>query len=162
MNAVACSRYAGRMRRLAIAVKDGRRDALVEAAMMMAPLIAERSTVVPMPSHEGMATYMLGLAIEIAKTRPDVRVEDVLKSAPHPSMYSVKKGGGRARPVKMWMASDVRADGGIVVIDNVISSGATALSAASAMPGASFLFLADATRSGKAKSLLNQKERNER
>lgn len=155
MTAIACARYAGRMRRLAIAVKNGRRDALVEAAMMMAPLIAECSTVVPMPSHEGMATYMLGLAMEIAKIRPDVRVDDALKSVPHPSMYSVKKGGGRARPVKMWMSADVQ--GRVVVIDNVISSGATALSAASAMPGASFLFLADATRSDKAKSLLTKK-----
>ena len=134
------------LRHLARKVKDSNREALEEAAGMMAPLVPPGAVLVPAPSHIGKASDMLALSHVIAGKTGAI-VADVLVSSPRKSQYEYKCETGKP------MLSDelgITAKGRLpkgrlpIVIDNVISSGNTAEACIRALGTGVMLSLANA------------------
>lgn len=146
------------LRRLARRVKTGDREAINEAAGMMAPFIPADAVLVPAPAHTGEARDMLALSYELSR-QTGAPVRDILHSDERESQYAYKKENGHA-----MKASElgIRATGDLpegkipVVIDNVISSGNTAEACVKALGTGIVLCLANAdgeyTRAATLKS----------
>lgn len=134
------ARYEGFFRHICRGIREGDEACIKHSAHFYAAMLPERAVIIPMPSHNGMATTMLKVAKEIAKLRKDVRVWDGLLAVPHESNYRQKKSGMVPSPVVMT-AQDLRLecddDGELIetpcVIDNVIVSGVTAQAAIKAI-----------------------------
>ena len=144
----ASGRYYGTgLREIAHGLKRGDKSSISKAASLMALNVPPKAVLVPMPGHEGPATTMLPLAEAIAKRVEGATVVDALVAEPHESNYTHKQ---RAhRPVKVVMhRTDAKIPKGrpVLVVDNVIASGATYRAAQDAIPGADLLTLADAGR----------------
>lgn len=140
--------YRNKLDKLAHAVKEqNNREAIEQAADLMAPLVPQYSVLVPAPSHEGMATDMKALA-EALSERTGMPVADVLKSEPRQSQYDVKMSTGK--PISSEDLG-IRMEGILpegrmpVVIDNVVHSGNTAEACVKALGGGVVLALARAT-----------------
>lgn len=119
-------------------VKEENPDAIAEAAYQMSIRIPKGSILVPMPSRTGSATYTVKLAEAIAKaTNSEVR--DVLKGKARMSVYEAKQKGIKMTPedLGMYTTEELPKGKNIVIIDNVIDKGTTALAAVSAVKGAS-------------------------
>ena len=131
------------VRALAHGIKEGDTTAIKEAARRMAGIInampdKEKVILVPMPSHEGHATYTKALADETARLTGS-RTADVLHATPHPSLYDLKKSRGIERLPSPQLRLDESAaaketlqDRIPVIIDNVLDTGTTAVAAARA------------------------------
>ena len=131
------------VRALAHGIKEGDTTAIKEAARRMAGIInampdKEKVILVPMPSHEGHATYTKALADEIAKLT-GARTADCLHATPHPSLYDLKRSKGIERlPSPQFRLDESAAtketlqDRIPVIIDNVLDTGTTAVAAARA------------------------------
>ena len=131
------------VRALAHGIKEGDTAAIKEAARRMAGIInampgKEKVILVPMPSHEGHATYTKALADETARLTGS-RTADVLHATPHPSLYDIKKSRGIERLPSPQLRLDESAatketlqDRIPVIIDNVLDTGTTAVAAAKA------------------------------
>ena len=119
-------------------VKEENPDAIAEAAYQMSIRIPRGSILVPMPSHNGNATYTVKLAEAIAKAT-DSEVRDVLKGKARMSVYEAKQKGIKMTPedLGMYTTEELPKGKNIVIIDNVIDKGTTALAAVSAVKGAS-------------------------
>lgn len=131
------------VRTLAHDIKEGDTTAIKEAARRMAGIInampdKEKVILVPMPSHEGHATYTKALADETARLTGS-RTADCLHATPHPSLYDLKK----SRGIKKLPSPQLRLDESAatketlqdripVIIDNVLDTGTTAVAAARA------------------------------
>ena len=119
-------------------VKEENPDAIAEAAYQMSIRIPKGSILVPMPSRTGNATYTVKLAEAIAKAT-DSEVRDVLKGKARMSVYEAKQKGVKMTPedLGMYTTEELPKGKNIVIIDNVIDKGTTALAAVSAVKGAS-------------------------
>ena len=119
-------------------VKEENPDAIAEAAYQMSIRIPKGSILVPMPSRNGDATYTVKLAEAIAKAT-DSEVRDVLKGKARMSVYEAKQKGIKMTPedLGMYTTEELPRGKNIVIIDNVIDKGTTALAAVSAVKGAS-------------------------
>ena len=128
------------VRALAHGIKEGDTTAIKEAARRMAGIInampdKEKVILVPMPSHEGHATYTKALADETARLTGS-RTADCLHATPHPSLYDLKKSRGIERLPSPQLRLDESAatketlqDRIPVIIDNVLDTGTTAVAA---------------------------------
>ena len=119
-------------------IKEGNPDAITEAAYQMSVRIPRGSILVPMPSHNGDATYTVKLAETIAMAT-DSDVMDVLKGKARMSVYEAKQKGIQLRSdeLGMYVTEELPKGRNVVIIDNVIDKGTTALAAVSAVKGAS-------------------------
>lgn len=119
-------------------VKEENPDAISEAAYQMSIRIPKGSILVPMPSRTGNATYTVKLAEAIAKAT-DSEVRDVLKGKARMSVYEAKQKGIKmtSEDLGMYTTEELPKGKNIVIIDNVIDKGTTALAAVSAVRGAS-------------------------
>ena len=132
-----------KVRALAHGIKEGDTAAIKEAARRMAGIInampdKEKVILIPMPSHEGHATYTKALADETARLTGS-RTADCLHATPHPSLYDLKKSRGIERlPSPQFRldesatAKETLQDRIPVIIDNVLDTGTTAVAAARA------------------------------
>ena len=139
--------YGTELRDIAHGLKRGDKDSIDKAADLMALNVPEKAVLVPMPGHEGPATTMLPLAKAIAKRVKGATAVDALVAEPHESNYTHKQ--RVHRPVKVVMhRTDAKLPKGrpVLVVDNVIASGATYRAAQDAIPGIDLLTLADAGR----------------
>lgn len=110
--------------------------ALFEAAERMAALIdnEERAVLVPMPSHDGCATYTRKLALLIGSKTGHI-VCDCLAGNERESLYQAKKEGRTLPPedLALWLREgygNMAEERDVWLIDNVIASGATYRAAA--------------------------------
>lgn len=119
-------------------IKEGNPDAITEAAYQMSIRIPRGSILVPMPSHNGDATYTVKLAETIAMAT-DSEVMDVLKGKARMSVYEAKQKGIQlsSDELGMYVTEELPKGRNVVIIDNVIDKGTTALAAVSAVKGAS-------------------------
>ncbi len=140
--------YGGSLRHLALRVKDGKESALRCVAELMATRLPAGAVVVPMPSHLGRATTMLGVAERIGLTRPDVAICDALGAVPHASRYADKKAGRRTEGVRMRLLRPLPS-GKVFIIDNCVDTGETFRAASAAIPGALLLAIATTKDGGR-------------
>ena len=139
--------YGTGLRDIAHGLKRGDETAIAQAADLMALNVPPKAVLVPMPGHEGPATTMLPLAKAIAKRVKGATVVDALVAEPHESNYTHKQ--RVHRPVKVTMHSTgakIPKGRPVLVVDNVIASGATYRAAQAVIPNADLLTLADAGR----------------
>lgn len=126
--------YKKRIRNLCHLVKEGNIVAIDEASLMLAKYVPAGSILIPIPSHEGVATYTLTLARFIAK-RSKSKVMNILSSPPRERMYNVKMKNNDVNNVNLNFSGASDEDGNIaktlsnarnvILIDNVVSSGVT-------------------------------------
>ena len=121
-------------------VKEEYPDAISEAAYQMSKRVPKGSILVPMPSRSGKATYTIKLAEAIAKAT-DSEVRDVLKGEERMSVYEAKKKGLKidSRDLGLYVTEKLPKDKNVIIIDNVIDRGITALAAVEAVDGGSVL-----------------------
>lgn len=118
--------YAGKYRELALGLKAGNSKAIEETAHILASLIPQGSIIAPMPSHYGRATYMLSVAKSMEKI--GYRTADIFSSNAHESLYRAKKSKTQ-KDIQLNIQTNEIIKERIYVIDNVISTGKTALEA---------------------------------
>jgi len=122
----------GSVRALAHGVKDGDIDAIDQASLIMMKYVPVNSVLIPIPSHNGYATYTLKLANFIAK-RTKSKVLDILSSKPREMLYKQKKMGVDVSKINLefQVVNDdnvknmLQSARNVILIDNVIDSGAT-------------------------------------
>ena len=121
-------------------VKEEHPDAIAEAAYQMSKRVPKGSILVPMPSRTGKATYTIKLAEAIAKVT-DSEVMDVLRGVERESVYESKKKGMRvdSSSLGLYTTQELPKGKNVVIIDNVIDRGITALAAVEAVKGGSVL-----------------------
>lgn len=115
-------------------IKDGSQKAITEAANTMAWRVGTLMTLVPVPSRNGYAEQTLALAREIQRMT-GCRVADILKGKKRESLYELKKRNPEFRPDRDFFGFHTEYEGsrfGMVLLDNVYDTGATALAAAEA------------------------------
>ena len=122
----------GSVRSLAHDVKAGDKDAIDKASLIMMNYVPVNSILIPIPSHTGKATYTLTLANFIAK-RTKSRVLDILSSDAREMLYKQKIRGVDVGKIDLGFRTDkndeiekiLRSVRNVILIDNVIDSGAT-------------------------------------
>ena len=121
------------IRALAHRLKDGDKDGITKAAAIMADLVKEvpdyqHSVLVPMPGRKGSAGYTKALADEIAGLL-GLEVSDMLTVKPHKPLYDrkAKKGIDGLKPFKFIVNDQIPEKP--ILIDNVLDTGTTAMSA---------------------------------
>lgn len=122
----------GSVRNLAHEVKSGDIDAIDKASLIMMNYVPANSILIPIPSHTGKATYTLTLANFIAK-RTKSRVLDILSSDAREMLYKQKMRGVDVGKINLGFRTDKKDEIGkllhsvrnVILIDNVIDSGAT-------------------------------------
>lgn len=142
MQLISLGAYAGLMRSLAHAVKDGDADGCAFAAKYYAAALPENAVVVPMPSHHGRATAMLTVADYISAERKDITVCDCLEAEPHESSYLTKKEKRTPHPFRVTTLTQPPENRPVYVIDNCACSLVTATMASRALPEAKIMVLA--------------------
>lgn len=121
------------------AAKDGDPEAIGLMASEMAKLVRPGTTLVPVPGRTGRATMTLRLADLIAGMVPDTTVADVLRGKPRPSLYELKKNGCAVSADMLGLELKGDAAGAVMLVDNVVATGTTALAARRLLPGARML-----------------------
>lgn len=136
---------------LAKEMKQGNSLAIAIAAAEMERYIPENAVLVPMPSHKGFATYTLELAQRIAELK-NAEICDTLKGSPRKSLYQLKKEGRNPHKTRFgfYLTEGIPSGKKIIIIDNVVATGATATAAATAVGECVVLALADDGRAKKA------------
>lgn len=122
----------GSVRHLAHEVKSGDIDAIDKASLIMMNYVPANSILIPIPSHTGKATYTLTLANFIAK-RTKSRVLDILSSDAREMLYKQKMRGVDISKINLGFRTDKKDEidkllhsvRDVILIDNVIDSGAT-------------------------------------
>jgi len=127
-------------------VKDGDKQAIRVAARSMRSVLHswENVALVPVPSHQGYATYTLELARAIGKGR----IFDILKCQERETLYSRKQRGEQvtAESLGFYTVGRIPEHMHIVFIDNVVATGTTAKAARAAVGrGAMVAFAVDTT-----------------
>lgn len=137
------------IRALAHRLKDGDKDGITKAAAIMADLVKEvpdyqHSVLVPMPGRKGSAGYTKVLADEIAGLL-GLEVSDMLTVKPHKPLYDrkAKKGIDGLKPFKFIVNDQIPEKP--ILIDNVLDTGTTAMSAFRALDGRASLVVLGST-----------------
>lgn len=120
------------VRNLAHDVKAGDKDAIDKASLIMMNYVPVNSILIPIPSHTGKATYTLTLANFIAK-RTKSRVLDILSCDAREMLYKQKMRGVDVGKINLGFRTNQSDEIGkllhsvrnVILIDNVIDSGAT-------------------------------------
>ena len=126
------------VRFLAHSMKNGDRESIFRAATYMAHLVMcladNRSVIVPMPGRTGVALYTKVLAERISELT-GVRVMDCLKCKPHMTQYlrKLRYGIDSMRTMDFSTTMDVPSDVIPILIDNVLDTGTTIMSAMKAL-----------------------------
>ena len=138
------------VRSLAHKVKEGNPEGISKAAGILAGIIKEipfdiikidRSFIkeipdyqdkvlVPMPGHDGTAGYTKELCDEISSLS-GLEVSDVLEGKVHESLYNkkVREGLGSLRPFEFMLRGRIPEGKSPLLVDNVLDTGTTAMSA---------------------------------
>ena len=122
------------VRFLAHDVKDGDSRSISRAAELMAHLVwcisDENSVLVPMPGRTGSALYTKVLAEKISELT-GIQCLDCLACKPHMTQYNRKRKYGirKMSLLHLFLTSDVPSDKRPILIDNVLDTGTTAVSA---------------------------------
>ena len=141
------------VRSLAHRLKVNDPDAINEAAEVMAVLVKgiSRSTagfvLVPIPNSTGRAVYTKALAEKIAE-RTGLQFIDALECKPHKQLYDKKSQSGNEglRPMKFNVIGEIPEGKHVILVDNVLDTGTTAMSAFKQLKGnASLLVLGSTT-----------------
>lgn len=121
------------VRHLAHKVKAGDLESIDIAANLLFKYVPSNSILIPIPSHNGRATYTLQLARSIAK-KSNSRVLDILSSPEREMLYNIKK-KNKMNPnnVDLGFSSEynqkvynlLHSARNIILIDNVVDSGTT-------------------------------------
>lgn len=130
--------YSGKHRELAIAIRGGDVGAIAQAGSEMAAWVKPGDVIVPMPGRTGDANVTLELAHAIAAAS-GARVADILKGKERESVYDAKKAGRGTAGVDLTMSVNKTLGvevANVIVIDNVIATGATAQAAVDALQSA--------------------------
>lgn len=124
-NCIAVGKHSGKLRELAHQVKTGDKSAILSAAILMSTLVPQNATLVPIPGHEGDATYTYDIAKAISKIR-GVPVVDAIQGFYRESSYEAKL-QGRSITSKVWFykVEDIASDSNIIFIDNCVATGKT-------------------------------------
>ena len=144
----AVGKYAGELRKLAWGLKLSSHRAMEQSAQMMAPLIPDNAVVVPMPNHDGKPVSTMMLAYYISGVKDGIDVVPALECEPHESNHAHKmKSGGESVGIEMRRTNaTIPPNRPVVIIDNVVASGATYKAAQKVLPQADLVTLADATK----------------
>lgn len=122
------------VRAVAHGLKAGDPRATATAAEAMAPLVPPGATLVPVPGHDGSTRANLRLAEAVARLA-GAEVRDGLEREPSEGQYSrFLRGAPRLGPDEIrvrWAGGALRDP--VLLVDNVVASGATALAAARAL-----------------------------
>ena len=110
-----------RYRQLCHGVKDGSERAISDAAVLLSALTPSDSTLVPLPSHHGKATYMLDIALQIAKLK-GCTVDPCIVSGERAKLYDIKMAGGQIN-LNFRLTHTPR--GNIYLLDNCVDTGMT-------------------------------------
>ncbi len=134
------------------------------AAAALAPLVPRGATIVPVPGSRGSTRENLALAEAVAKLA-GARVSDGLERVPSESQYARRKRGLaplRAEAMNVrWSGTPLR--GVVVLIDNVVTTGATAEAARRAIGGdAVLLAWADARGIHRDEVIVESRRRSEK
>lgn len=134
MKYLAPNTYNSSTRKVAHAMKDGVMNAIKEAAYQMADMVPGNAVLVPMPSHLGYATDTLKLC-EVIGRITGAPIYNILKGVERKKLYDLKKAGLTVNHYNLGFhtTSDLPKDRTVVVVDNVIDTGATARAAAAAI-----------------------------
>lgn len=104
------------------AVKNGEPDAVRKMAREMVATVPSNAILIPAPQHCGFAVYTLELCKEISALT-GANVCDVLRCAPHESLYTARKRGHNVS-LRFYL-TDSLPDNPLFLVDNVISTGKT-------------------------------------
>lgn len=136
--------YKGAYRDIAKRVKVNDVEAIGIAATALSAIIPKGSILIPIPSHEGYPTYNLAICLLLQKIYR-YRLCDCLRCRPHESLCTLKnkehqqgKPQGSLLPSPETMGFYLKNNptkGNIILIDNVVASGTTAMAAAQLLPG---------------------------
>ena len=129
-------RHEGLLRDISRGVAYCDKQAIRIAACVMRGWIADRSVLVPMPSHIGYATTSLMLCRELKRINHSYRVMDILRCEPHPSNHEEKMDGRFPSAFTTYIKGETIPPQNAYIIDNCVGTGTTALSALAAMPDA--------------------------
>mgnify|MGYP006052830417 CR=1 FL=1 len=134
------------------------------AAASLAPLVPRGATIVPVPGSRGSTRENLALAEAVAKLA-GARVSDGLERVPSESQYARRKRGLaplRAEAMNVrWGGAPLR--GVVVLVDNVVTTGATAEAARRAIGGdVVVLAWADARGIHRSEVIVEAKRRSEK
>jgi len=89
---IAVGKHEGELRELAHQVKTGDKQAIEKAADLMFNAVPQNAILVPIPGHEGDATYTYSLAKAISEKSSSV-VIDAIQGFSRESAYESKKRG---------------------------------------------------------------------
>lgn len=108
--------------------------------------LGRRTVLVPVPGHDGTPNHTLDMCISIRNNNPwkDIRIVDALRGHKRPSLCEIKQQGGDPNDIKVAFhvnLNEIEPDQvktlaksfDIVLVDNVVDSGRTALAAQKAI-----------------------------
>lgn len=134
MNVYSSSRYLP-IRALSYGVKQGDPEAIEEASIILTKLVErvpgyKNAVLIPIPNRGGSAVNTLELANRISKEL-HLPVADILTGKPHKPLYNRKenKGNDGLRLLRFDTKGDIPSGKGFILIDNVLDTGTTAMSA---------------------------------
>ena len=110
-----------RYRQLCHGVKNGSERAISDAAVLLSTLTPSDSTLIPIPSHCGKATYMLDIALQIAKLK-GCAVDPCIVSGERAKLYDIKMAGGQ---INLDFRLTHTPRGNIYLLDNCVDTGTT-------------------------------------
>lgn len=121
-------------RTIARRLKKQEQAAVQHAAAVLSKYIPENCVLIPMPSHTGYPVAMKALCREIAKITHS-SVVYAIQGVSRETMYAVKKRGGTMseNDLLFKQVKPVPTGKNIIIVDNVVDSGRTALAACHAM-----------------------------
>lgn len=110
------------VREICRGVKERNQDCILEMAAYLSKQVTSESILVPIPQHTGRAEYTKEISDLISKWT-GAKVADVLRCKSHEPGYILKKRGAKYSP-RFYLKGE-KPVGKIVLIDNVIATGAT-------------------------------------
>jgi adenine/guanine phosphoribosyltransferase-like PRPP-binding protein len=129
---IASHRYDSQSGKVARGIKYGDVESILKAAEEMSAFVPDDAVLVPMPSHHGFATQTYKLALAISQ-HTGTPVADVIRGKLRHTLYETKKNGAKPHfhDLQMYLTSSIPSGRYVVVIDNCIDTGASAMAAAS-------------------------------
>ena len=152
-----CRIYKPGTRKIAKVLKEGNNGpAIVYAANCFIDWLPKNAVIIPVPSHNGRATYMREVADKIVEKRKDITVADICRGRERKPWCEMKKKGTDKHILsvfnyfgfKIKSRKLLRKENPIIWIDNVIHTGTTLAVATSLIQGSEAMVFADAREAG--------------